>query len=410
MATMTQTRETRPAEWPPLAEVRRSMRIKWYRSPIEKPTLWRLMERSNRRGFQQSLGHLGLIVGLAAVVAVAFESGWWIAFGVSLWLLGTVSAFVPGLACHELVHGTVFRTNRLNRIFLRLFSLFGWFNYNEYRMSHTFHHRYTLFPDGDREVLLPKEASLHPLVLLEMFTINVRGALRLLRATVRMAMGKFDMDKPSSVGGAGATAWTWALSEVHPDTYRAAVRWARFLLAFHGAIIVLSIVFQLWWLMIVVSGAIFIGTWWKYFIGTTQHAGLRDNVPDFRLCTRTIKLDPVSSFLYWHMEYHIEHHMFAGVPCYNLRQLSNEIAFDLPEPRTLFSAWREMGYAWQRQLADPGYQYDTPLPPTANPGMTSESAVTRVSDGIEASIGTLDPDDDSVDPRGALATAVGTLD
>ena len=111
-------------------------------------------------------------------------------------LLGYGSAFVgagPGLA-HELVHGTVFRTNRLNRIFLRLFSLFGWFNYNEYRMSHTFHHRYTLFPDGDREVLLPTEASLHPLVLLEMFTFNLRGALRLLHATVRMAMGKFDMD------------------------------------------------------------------------------------------------------------------------------------------------------------------------------------------------------------------------
>lgn len=409
MATMTEAPKPQTPQWPPLPEVRKSMRVRWYRSPIDKPTLWELMERSNRRGFQQSLGHLALIVALAAVVAVSFESGWWIAFGVSLWLLGTVSAFVPGLACHELVHGTVFRTNRLNRIFLRLFSLFGWFNYNEYRMSHTFHHRYTLFPDGDREVLLPKEASLHPLVLLEMFTVNVRGALRLLHATVRMAMGKFDMDTPSSIGGAGATAWTWALSEVHPATYRAAVNWARFLLAFHGTVIVLSIVFQLWWLMIVVSGAIFIGTWWKYFIATTQHAGLRDNVPDFRLCTRTIKLDPLSSFLYWHMEMHIEHHMFAGVPCYNLKALSREVADDMPEPRTLLSAWREMRYAWKRQLSEPGFQFNTPLPPTANPGMTSEDAVTRVSDGIEASIGTLDPDDDQIDPRGAMP-AVATLD
>ncbi len=407
---MTETRTTRPAQWPPLAEVRKSMRVKWYRSPIDKPTLWQLMERSNRRGFRQSLGHLGLIVGLAALVAVSFESGWWAVFGVSLWLLGTVSVFVPGLACHELVHGTVFRTNWLNRGFLRLFSLFGWFNYNEYRMSHTFHHRYTLFPDGDREILLPRESSLHPLVLLEMFTINVRGAIRLLNATVRMAMGRFDMDISGSLGGTGATAWTWALSEVHPDTYRAAVRWARFLLTFHGTVIVLSIVFQLWWLMIVVSGAIFIGSWWKYLIGQTQHNGLRDNVPDFRLCTRTIKLDPVSSFLYWHMEKHIEHHMFAGVPCYNLKALSREIADDLPEPRTLISAWREMRHAWKRQLVEPSYQFNTPLPPTANPGMTSEDAVTRVSDGIEASIGTLDPDDDRIDPRGAMPVAIGTLD
>ncbi|MCY4618021.1 MAG: fatty acid desaturase [Chloroflexi bacterium] len=407
---MTQPRAPSTRQWPPLIEVRRSMRVKWYRSPIDKPTLWKLMERSNRRGFQQSLGHLGLIVGLAAVVAVSFESGWWAVFGVSLWLLGTIASFVPGLSCHELVHGTVFRTNRLNRIFLRVFSLYGWFNYNEYRMSHTFHHRYTLFPDGDREVLLPKEASLHPLVLLEMFTINIRGALRLLKSTVQMAMGKFDMDTPNSIGGAGSTAWTWALSEVHPQTYRAAVNWARFTLAFHGTIIVLSIVFQLWWLMIVVSGAIFIGSWWKYFIAQTQHAGLRDNVPDFRLCTRSVKLDPVSSFLYWHMEKHIEHHMFAGVPCYNLKALTDEIADDLPKPRSLISAWREMRYAWNRQQSEPDYQYNTPLPATANPGMTSEDAVTRVSDGIEASIGTLDPDDDQIDPRGTMPVAIGTLD
>ena len=101
--------------------------------------------------------------------------------------------------------------------------------------------------------------------------------------------------------------------------------------------------------------------------------------------------------------------MFAGVPCYNLKALSREVADDMPEPRTLLSAWREMRYAWKRQLAEPGYQFNTPLPATANPGMTSEDAVTRVSDGIEASIGTLDPDDDQIDPRGAMP-AVATLD
>ena len=31
-------------------------------------------------------------------------------------------------------------------------------------------------------------------------------------------------------------------------------------------------------------------------------------------------LDPLSSFC-WHMNWHLEHHMFAGVPCYNLKAL-----------------------------------------------------------------------------------------
>ena len=353
-----------PGSWEPLREVRKSLRIKWYRSPIDKSTLWALMERSDRKGFAQTLSHLGLLIGLGALTAVAFEQGWWAVFGVALWALGSVATFIPGLAAHELVHGTVFRTPALNRFFLRLLSVPVWFNYNEYRMSHTFHHRYTLFPDGDREVLLPREASLHPLFLLEMFAVNVRGMIRTVRVTVRMALGRFDMNQLSSIGGAGATQWTWALAEVHPGTYRAAVRWARFLLLFHGTVLVLSIVFQLWWLVVVVSGAVFVGNWWAYFIAIGQHAGLRDNVPDFRLCVRSIRLDPLSSFLYWHMEWHTEHHMFAGVPCYHLKQLSREIAADLPEPRSLLGAWREMRYAWKRQLAEP--RLPVRHPPAAN--------------------------------------------
>ena len=68
----------------------------------------------------------------------------------------------------------------------------------------------------------------------------------------------------------------------------------------------------------------------------------RDNLPDFRLCLRTIQLDLLTSFLYWLIERHIEHHMFVGAPCYNLDRLSLEIADDMPAPRSLLDAWREM--------------------------------------------------------------------
>ena len=396
MTTATATRT-----WEPLSEVRKRLRVKWYRSPIDKPTLWELMERSDHKGLTHALGHLGLIVALGALTAVAFEQGWWAVFGVALWFYGAVIAFSHA-ALHELAHGTVFRTPALNRFFMRLFSVVGWWNYNEYRMSHTYHHRYTLFPAGDREVLLPMEASLHPLVLLEMCTVNVRGMFRMLRSVVLMALGRFDMQTVSSYSGVHTTQWTWALSEVHPEPYRAAVRWARFLLLFHGAVIVLSIAFQLWWLMILLSGGFFVANAWLYAVAMTQHAGLRDNVPDYRLCVRTIKVDPLSSFLYWHMEWHIEHHMYAGVPCYNLKRLSREIADDLPERRSLIGAWREMRAAWLRQLREPGYQFDTPLPATARPAMTSEVAVVGLPAPPEgtaemaASIGALDPLEDRV--------------
>ena len=89
---------------------------------------------------------------------------------------------------------------------------------------------------------------------------------------------------------------------------------------------------------------------------------------------RTITLDPVSEFLYWHMNWHLEHHMFAAVPCYHLPKLHRAVANEMPAPRTLVGAWREIREVWRRQEQDPGYQFDTPLParsgaapPPANP-------------------------------------------
>ena len=57
----------------------------------------------------------------------------------------------------------------------------------------------------------------------------------------------------------------------------------------------------------------------------------------------------------------------------------------MPKPRTLTEAWREMRATWKRQKTDPSYQFDTPLPPNANPGTT------RTADSLAKSIGDLAP-------------------
>jgi len=82
-----------------------------------------------------------------------------------------------------------------------------------------------------------------------------------------------------------------------PDARKQARRWAWALLLFHAAVIAVSIVFRLWLLPVLVTFGGFIANWWMYFVGKPMHAGLRDNVPDFRLCCRTITLDPFSRFI-----------------------------------------------------------------------------------------------------------------
>ena len=44
----------------PLSEIRRSLKIKWYRSPVELKKLKELSQRSDFKGFLHSIGHLGL--------------------------------------------------------------------------------------------------------------------------------------------------------------------------------------------------------------------------------------------------------------------------------------------------------------------------------------------------------------
>ena len=111
-----------------------------------------------------------------------------------------------------------------------------------------------------------------------------------------------------------------------------------------------------------VTLAPFTANLWRYLVYVPMHTELKDNVPDFRLCVRSITLDPFSHFIYWRMNWHLEHHMFAAVPCYNLRRLYKTLASDMPRPRTLVGSWREMRETWKRQKKDPDYQFETPLP------------------------------------------------
>jgi fatty acid desaturase len=74
-------------------------------------------------------------------------------------------------------------------------------------------------------------------------------------------------------------------------------------------------------------------------------------------------LNPFLRFLYWHMNYHTEHHMYAAVPCYNLGRLHALIMPDLPHcPHGLLEAWKQIISILEKQEQDPTYQFKAELP------------------------------------------------
>jgi len=327
--------------------------VEWYRTALSKEDMKGLHRRSDVIGSLQSLGFLGAIAltAVSAFVAAARLPVW--AVVPFIFAHGMVCSFLLN-AVHELCHGTVFRTKALNAIFVRVFSFIGWINFEMFWDSHERHHRYTLHPPDDLEVVLPMRLFVRHF-LLQGFVDPV-GAWNTFRKTWRIAGGRMEGQ------------WELTLYPVgRPEIRGPAVWWARFLLIGHGLILGFSIWRHIWILPILSTLAPFYGGWLFMLCNNAQHMGLRDNVTDFRLCCRTITLNPIAQFLYWHMNFHTEHHMYAAVPCYRLGRLHRLIKHDLPPcPRGLISTWREIAAIQRRQEIDPAFQCTPPLPGQSN--------------------------------------------
>ncbi len=159
-------------------------------------------------------------------------------------------------------------------------------------------------------------------------------------------------------------------SELHE-----AIFWARV----HMAVYALAAVWTMftWSLipLVLIGGPRIYGTWHMVLTGLLQHGGLAEDVLDHRLNSRTVYMNPVSRFIYWNMNYHVEHHMFPMVPYHALPALHEKIKDDLPIPKTsILSAYMEMVRALWRQRREPGYTILPILPPTARPFKTDFQA------------------------------------
>ena len=322
---------------------------KWYRPKLTREQLSTLNRKSDIKGAAQTLGFLATLTGTGALfVFSCFRHPWAAPF--ALLLHGGCMAFLVN-GFHELVHQSVFRTRWLNDAFVRLFSFLGWYSHVHFWASHTEHHKFTLHPPDDLEVVLPQQVALSQILKIAFFDFN---SLRwTLKDTVQRALG-YPM----------AGEWNHHLfDELNPGLRFALRRWAWVLLAGHAFIGIAAIATGWWPVWIAISFGRFFGNGVQFLCNASQHIGLVDRYPDFRLCCRTIYLSPLLQFLYWHMNYHTEHHMYAGVPCYNLGRLHRMIRHEMPpSPRGLVQTWRQISAILKRQKADPTFQYVAPVP------------------------------------------------
>jgi len=165
---------------------------------------------------------------------------------------------------------------------------------------------------------------------------------------------------------------TRILPKTKTDLRRQHRRWAQQVLLGHLALAAIFIGTGHWFLIVIVTYGCQYCSWLQMLCAAPQHIGLMPNVPDYRLCCRTYTCSWFPAFLYWNMQYHVEHHLFPAVPFYNLPKLRTVLAYDLPPaPHGLLATWREVLPIMQRQRKDPSYVYVPVLPKSAQAALAA---------------------------------------
>ena len=343
------------------------IKICWYRTKVDKAVMSALMKPSDAKAFRQVILQLGLFALTAALAYLAFLNisisnlAWSLPLlALALFVHGTFSTFLGGgIPMHELCHKTPFRTKMWNEVFLRIYCFFGWNDYVSYRVSHVKHHQFTVHTEHDGEVVLPYKLDWDSVkFILGQLTVDPKQMVGVIGGFVRTAFGD------TYAGTFFKREW---LKRVLPESNVAACaerrRWARIVLSGQILLAALFVATGHWFLIVVVNLAPFYCGWLLTLCGMPQHIGMTPNVPDFRLCCRTYTCSWFPAFLYWNMQYHLEHHMFPSVPFDNLGQLRKAIAHDLP-PAThgLWTTWKEIIPILKKQREDSSYSFVPVLP------------------------------------------------
>ena len=314
----------------------------WYSTPIPRKRMKELMRRSDKLALINYGIWLSGIFALGALL-VGVWGTWW-ALPVAFFY-GIFYGSGGDSRWHETGHGTVFKTGWLNDAFYQLTAFMSFRNPYVWRWSHTRHHTETVVVGRDPEIAFPRPPSIGEWLLNLLY---VPSLLKEIAKMGRIACGRLtDAEK----------------TFVPESEWRKAYTASRVHIAIHVSIIGLSLALQSWLPVMLVGLPTFYGSWLHHVMATTQHAGMAEDVPDHRLNSRTVYLNPFFRFIYSNMNYHIEHHMFPMVPFHALPALHEEIKADCPPAySSLWSAYREMIPAVIRQQNDYNFYVQRPLP------------------------------------------------
>ena len=155
------------------------------------------------------------------------------------------------------------------------------------------------------------------------FYVGLTDVPLLFWAMIRHAAGTLNPDEK-----------TFVPESERPKVYRTARIWCVIYIGVIAACIAMNSLLP----AMLIGLPAFYGAWLKLLMAMPQHIGLEDNILDHRMNSRTIYMNPILRFVYWNMNYHVEHHMFPMVPYHALPALHETIKADCPPPTAI--SWK----------------------------------------------------------------------
>ena len=317
----------------------------WYACPVPRKALKELMRRKDGPAVRDTLVWFA---GLAVSGALGCHF-WGSPAAVPFFAVyGVLYGSASDSRWHECGHGTAFKTRWLNDFVYHVACFMILREPTIWRWSHTRHHTDTIIVGRDPEIVAMRPPDLLALAL-NVFAL--KSGAKAFQHLFMHAAGRLSADEATFVPEMDR-------GKVH---LVARLYLALFALAIGACFYAGSILPAM-----LVGLPTFYGAWLSVYFGVTQHVGLAEDVLDHRLNSRTIHMNPIFRFVYWNMNYHVEHHMFPMVPYHALPKLHEAIKQDCPPayPGTL-AAYREILPAIVRQLRDPTYFVRRELPASA---------------------------------------------
>ena len=319
----------------------------WYASPVPKAKMRELLERRDGPAIRDTLLWFFLLAFFGIAGYLLWGSGWAI---IPFAIYGVLYASTSDSRWHESAHGTAFKTDWMNNTLYEIASFMVLRESTPWRWSHTRHHSDTIIVGRDPEIAVPRPTNIKNMVL---NFFNVGASRKYAKTLFIHCQGHLTPEELTYI----------------PATEHATVIFrARIYVLIYASVIALAFYTRSILPLMYIGLPSFYGAWLMVVYGYTQHAGLAENVLDHRLNCRTVYMNRINRYLYWNMNYHVEHHMFPMVPYHRLPALHARIGADLPAPcPSIASAYREMWPALLRQLKYEDYFIRRDLPATARP-------------------------------------------